>query len=131
MHEEKQLLKGEVEMEVDKKRFKKMFPHLAKEMEVKEHGVAITSVRSDAQTAEKASSEKFAGYMPDIIDFIRRCDNGRQAKEVINYMEKRGEINRKYAQRLRKQLNEKGVRSFGPKKEDDYYLKLSDTKKQT
>jgi len=129
MHEERQLLKGEVEVEVDKKRFKKMFPHLAKEMGVKEHGVAITSVRSDAQTAEKASSEKFTGYMPDIIDFIRRCDNEQQAKEIINYMEKRGEISREYAQRLRKQLKEKGVRSFGPKKEDGHYLKLSDVKK--
>jgi hypothetical protein len=116
-------------MEVDKKRFKKMFPNLAKEMDVNEHGVAITSVRSDIQTAEKTSSEKFAGYMPDVIDFIRRCDNEQQAKEIINYMEKRGEINREYAQKLRKQLNEKGVRSFGSKKEDDYYLKRSDAKK--
>jgi hypothetical protein len=123
------MLKGEVEMEVAKKRFKKMFPHLAKEMAVKEHGVAITSVRSDVQTAEKTSSEKFAGYMPDVIDFIRRCDDEQQAKEIINYMEKRGEINREYAQKLRKQLNEKDVRSFGSKKENDYYLKHSDAKK--
>lgn len=112
-------------MEVDKKKFKKMFPHLAKEMEVKEHGVAITSVRSDAQTAEKATSEKFAGYIPDIIDFIRRCDNEQQAKEIINYMEKRGKISGEYAQRLRKQLKRKGVRSFGSKKEDGYYHLLT------
>lgn len=116
-------------MEVDKKRFKKMFPNLAEEMDVKEHGVAITSVRSDVQTAEKTSSEKFAEYMPDVIDFIRRCDDEQQAKEIINYMEKREEINREYAQKLRKQLNEKGVRSFGSKKENDYYLKHSDAKK--
>jgi hypothetical protein len=44
-------------------------------------------------------------------------------------MEKRGEINCEYAQKLRKQLNEKGIRSFGSKKEDEYYLKRSDTKK--
>jgi hypothetical protein len=116
-------------MEVDKKRFKKMFPHLAKEMDVNEHRVAITSVRSDVQTGEKMSSEKFAGYIPGVIDFIRRCDDEQQAKEIINYMEKRGEINRDYAQKLRKQLNEKGVRSFGSKKEKDYYLKHSDAKK--
>jgi hypothetical protein len=67
--------------------------------------------------------------MPDVIDFIRRCDDEQQAKEIINYMEKREEINREYAQKLRKQLNEKGVRSFGSKKENDYYLKHSDAKK--
>jgi hypothetical protein len=110
-------------MEMDKERFKKMFPRLAEELEKREHGVTITSVRSDPETAENASSRKFAGYTPDVIDFIRRCDNEQQAEEIIGYLENRGEIGGEYAQKLRKQLKEKGVRSFGPKKEDDYYLK--------
>ena len=38
-------------------------------------------------------------------------------------MEKRREISPEYAKKLRKQLREKGVRSFGSKKEDDYYLR--------
>jgi len=110
-------------MDIDKEKFRKMFPHLAKELEAKEHKVAITSVRSDLQTGEEACSRKFAGYMPDVIDFLRRCDNGQQAEEIIDYLERKGEITRDYAKRLRKQLKEKGVRSFGAKKEDDYYLK--------
>jgi len=110
-------------MEIDKDRFKRMFPHLAKEFDTEEHKVAITSVRSDIGTGEKASSEKFVGYVPDVIDFLRRCDNEQQAEEIIHYLEKRREISRQYARRLRKQLKEKGVRSFGPKKEEDYYLK--------
>lgn len=100
-----------------------MFPHLAKELEAGEYRIPITSVRSDLQAGEKASSKKFVGYMPDVIDFIRRCDNEQQAEEIINYLEDRREISRDYAERLRKQLKEKGVRSFGSKKEDDYYLK--------
>lgn len=100
-----------------------MFPNLAKEMEAKEQRIAITSVRSDLQIAEEASSRKFAGYMPDVIDFLRRCDKEHQAKEIIDYLERREEISHDYAKRLRKQLKEKGVRSFGSKKEDDYYLK--------
>jgi len=110
-------------MDMDKKRFKKMFPHLARELEVREQRISITSVRSDLQAGEKASSKKFAGYMPDVIDFIRRCDNEQQAEEIISYLEGRREISHDYAERLKKQLKEKGVRSFGPKKEDDYYLK--------
>ena len=43
--------------------------------------------------------------------------------KIIAYMEKRGEIEKQYAERLRKQLEDKGVRSFGPKKEENYYLK--------
>jgi hypothetical protein len=42
-------------------------------------------------------------------------------------MEKRCEINKEYAQKLRAQLKQKGVRSFGPKKEENYYLKNSET----
>ncbi|MDH5532452.1 MAG: DUF2095 domain-containing protein [Candidatus Bathyarchaeota archaeon] len=110
-------------METAKKQFRKMFPHLAKELEGGENRIAITSVRSDAETGEKASSKKFVGYMPDVIDFIRRCDNEEQAEEIISYMERRGEISREYAARITKQLKEKGVRSFGSKKEEDYYFK--------
>jgi len=110
-------------LELDKKAFKKMFPNLAKELESDDNKVPMNSVRTDMQTGEDAASERFAHYMPDVIDFIRRCDTEEQAEEIIAYMEKRGEIDRRYAERLRKQLEDKGVRSFGPKKEENYYLK--------
>ena len=110
-------------MEIDKERFKRMFPNLAKELGTKEHRMPITSIRSDLQTGEKSSSREFDTYMPDVIDFIRRCDNEQQVMEIINYLEERKEISREYARRLKKQLREKGVRSFGSKKEEGYYLK--------
>ena len=110
-------------MEVDKETFKKMFPNLAKELESDENKVSLNSVRTDERTGENATSERFVHYMPDVIDFIRRCDTEEQAEEIIAYMEKRGEIEKQYAERLRKQLKDKGVRSFGPKKEENYYLK--------
>jgi len=110
-------------MEIDKKRFKELFPGLAKELEDKEGKIGISSVRSDPKTGEEASSTKFAGYTPDVIDFLRRCDNEDQAKEIIDYLESRGEIDKGYAWRLRRQLKGKGVRSFGPKKEEYYYFK--------
>jgi hypothetical protein len=83
----------------------------------------ISSVRSDPTTGEKAVSRRFTGYTPDVIDFLRRCDKVEQAEEIIGYLEKRKEISFEYARKLRKQLKEKGIRSFGSKKEDDYYLK--------
>ncbi|MEM2917405.1 MAG: DUF2095 family protein [Candidatus Bathyarchaeia archaeon] len=110
-------------MEIDKEKFRKMFPNLAREMESSENKISISSVRSEVAAGEKAVSEKFLHYMPDVIDFIRRCDTEQQAEEIIAYMEKRGEVNHEYAQRLRKQLKDKGVRSFGPKKEEGYYFK--------
>jgi len=110
-------------MEIDKRTFRKMFPHLAAELEGGEHKVSIASLRSDVEVGEKAASKLFEGYNPDVIDFLRRCDTKEQAEEIISYLESRGEISEEYASRLRRQLKKKGVRSFGPKKEDDYYLK--------
>jgi hypothetical protein len=108
-------------MEIEKKRFKNMFPHLSQEMAQEQQRVGISSVRSDIKAGEHAAAKRFDGYVPDVIDFIRRCDNERQAAEIIDYMEQRNEINTTYASKLKKQLKEKGVRSFGPKKQDDYY----------
>jgi hypothetical protein len=110
-------------MDMEKEKFRKMFPNLAQEMESKKCGTKINSVRSDPTTGEKAVSKKFTAYTPDVIDFLRRCDKVEQAEEIICYLEKRGEISSGYARKIRKQLREKGVRSFGSKKEEDYYLK--------
>jgi len=117
-------------MEFDKKRFRQMFPNIAGEMENGENGenrVSISSVRADAHQAESlaGSTKRFDNYMPTVIDFIRRCDDEKQADEIIDYMETRNEITAGHAQKLRKQLKAKGVRSFGPKKQDDYYSRES------
>jgi hypothetical protein len=115
-----------VHVEFDKEKFKKTFPNLAKELETNENKVALNSVRTDMQSGENAVAKRFVHYMPDVIDFIRRCDTEEQAEEIITFMEKKGEIEKQYAEKLRKQLKEKGVRSFGSKKEENYYLKHGD-----
>ena len=110
-------------METGKKSFKKMFPNLSEELEGEDSKVAIDSVRTDSDGAENSLSDKFRNYDPTVIDFIRRCDTEEQAKAIIAYLEKRGELSKEYAAKLRKQLKTAGVRSFGPKKEEDYYFK--------
>lgn len=111
-------------MELDRESLKKMFPNLDRELRTKENKINVNSVRTNQKQAEEAAiSQRFDHYMPDVIDFIRRCDTREQAEEIVEYMEKRGEIDPKYAQKLKKQLKMKGVRSFGTKKEHDYYIK--------
>ena len=102
-------------IEIEKEKLKKMFPHLFQEIVEKKCSIKIDEV-------EPVS---FDGYEPTVIDFIRRCDTEEQALEVIDYLERRGEIDKEYAEKLRNQVKTKGVRSFGPKKEDDYYLKMA------
>jgi len=110
-------------MEIDKKSFKKMFPNLSEELEGGDGKVAIDAVRTDSDAAEKAVSDKFRNYDPTAVDFIRRCDTEEQAEAIIAYLEKRGELTEEYAAELREQLKKKGVRSFGSKKEENYYFK--------
>lgn len=114
-------------MHVSKKKLREMFPNLTEEMDANAHKVAINSIRSDTKNAEKTASAQrnFADYDPDVIDFLRRCDNKKQATEIITYMETRGEITRIYAQKLRRQLLKMGVRSFGAKKKEGHYFKVA------
>ena len=110
-------------MEIDKELFRKKFPHLARDMEGGETEESTLSILPDIETEEKVVPDRFDGYDPGVVDFLRRCDNEQQAEEVIRHLEKRGEISREYAAKLMEQLQTKGVRSFGPKKEDNHYLK--------
>ncbi|MGB9135297.1 MAG: DUF2095 family protein [Candidatus Bathyarchaeia archaeon] len=115
-------------MEVGKDQFKKTFPNLAREMNDEEKKVTIDSIRTDTKTAEKTATNQknLSNYDPNIIDFLRRCDNPQQAEEIITYMQSRGEITPDYAKKLRQQLKKKGIRSFGSKREEGYYFKVSE-----
>ena len=112
-----------VRLETDKKSFKKMFPNLSEELESGDCKIQINEVRTDSEKSEKTMADRFRNHDPNAIDFIRRCDTEEQAKTIIAYLEKRGEVSKEDAKKLRQQLRKDGVRSFGPKKEDGYYFK--------
>lgn len=122
-------------MSIDRESVKKMFPNLSRELENDENKVSIDSLRADPELAESeaqgeetlseatVADDKFRHYTPSVVDFIRRCDTAVQAEEIIDYLQKRGEITPEDACEIRTQLKNKGLRSFGSKKETDYYLK--------
>lgn len=106
---------------MERDRFKKLFPHLAREME---GGRSRVDMNDDLEAGgPKANDEgqKWAGYDPDVVDFIRRCETVEQVEEVVDYMESHGEITAERAAEIRKQIVEEGLRSFGPKKEMGFY----------
>ena len=128
-------------MAIDKKSLKKIFPNLYNEIETGEVKVPINALRkSPLEAEEAAASEEYEEYAveefvpctetpdklrhfnPSAVDFIRRCDTEVQAEEIIDYLQKKGEITREMAEQLRCQLKRDGVRSFGPKKEENYYF---------
>jgi len=116
-------------MRINKVTFKKMFPRLAEEMEGGKARIDVNAARSDHVIEQKATdSKRFDGYNPSVTDFLCRCDNAKQAEEIIDYMEKRSEIDYSYAQKLRGQLKKRGVRIFGAKREEGYYFTESGRK---
>ena len=117
-------------IEMDREKFRKLFPHLAEEIERGVKKISIRAVRWDVEAGERlaaagAENDPWRGYMPDVIAFIRRCDTEEQALEIIDYLERKGDITPEYAEKLRRQLREKGLRSFGPKKEPGYYFRVA------
>ena len=128
-------------MALDKKSLKKMFPHLYDELETGEVKVPIDAVRKNPLEAEEEAvgeececeeeelasctetPDKLRHFYPSAVDFIRRCDTEAQAEEIISYLQKKGEITKENAEQMRCQLKQKGVRSFGPKKEENHYFR--------
>ena len=104
-----------------RERFRKLFPHLAEEMESGRSRVSVADVEEGPSGTDKGPKRKWAGYDPDATDFIRRCSTEEEAEEIITYLEERGEITPERASELRSQLREKGLESFGIRKEAGFY----------
>jgi hypothetical protein len=125
-------------MAIDKESIKKMFPNLYKELEAGDAKISIDALRKNPEEAEadvvecaeenldteaSTTPDKLRHFYPSAEDFIRRCDTEQQAEEIIAYLERRGEITEKCALSLRSKLKSEGLRSFGPKKEENHYFK--------
>ncbi len=106
-------------MRFSRSEFEKKYPNLAKEIE----GEWDEELKEEEPSSKKHENknDKFADYEPNVIDFLRRCETEVQGMEIIEYLRKRGEIDEKYAERLKSQLAENGIRSFGSKREKGYY----------
>ncbi|MBE0633634.1 DUF2095 family protein [Candidatus Bathyarchaeota archaeon] len=101
---------------MEKEELRKKYPKLIEELET---GTGKADMQFEVEKPKP--KRKFAGYNPNVIDFIRRCTNDTQALEIIEYMKNREEISFEEAEKLCKQLEEEGLRSFGRKKEHGYY----------
>ncbi|MFX0139984.1 MAG: DUF2095 family protein, partial [Candidatus Hodarchaeota archaeon] len=99
-----------------------LFPNLAKEMELSESKVSMTGIRWNTEET-KDSKDLDELKNPDVISFIRRCNYDDEAIEIIDYMLRRDEITKDYAEKLKFQLETEGLRSFGSQKKPGYYFK--------
>ena len=107
---------------MEKEKFRELFPHLADELE---NGKSVADLEDDSIRRKRSlnANRRWERYDPDIIDFIRRCETPEQAAKIIDYMSDEGKVSPETAEKLRRQLEEGGVRSFGKLKEKGYYHK--------
>lgn len=105
-----------VELDVYWEEFKRKYPNLAREIAEKRMSVSIAGIRWEG------GEEYDELRKPDAVAYLRRCDTDEEAYEVIDYLERKGEISKSYAESLRRQVREKGVRSFGSRKPRGYYI---------
>ena len=86
--------------------------------------ISSNAIEEDIESEpDTVTPDKLRHFNPCAVDFIRRCDTEAQAEEIIDYLQKKGEITNEYAEELRCKLKQEGVRSFGPKKEENYYFR--------
>ncbi len=111
----------EIDMGIPVDELKKKFPSLSKEIEQNEMSVSINSVRVEA--GEENQKDPLRGYSPNVVDFLRRCNNLKEAEEIITFLEKRGELSNSESKKVHDQLYIKGLRSFGTKKEHGHYFR--------
>lgn len=102
--------------EYDVEDFKKKFPRLADE---------IFSNKSKQIRLKIQVVDPWRGYVPTVVDYIRRCRTVEEAVEVINYLVRRNELTIDEAERLKEKLRDGGIDAFGGRKEDNYYYKYA------
>ena len=95
-------------MEFDKREFRKKFPSLYKELGEPEEEESPHPEKQDDR------GHPLNEFEPQIESYIRRAHTVNEALEVVAYLKKRGEISEKQALELRRQIEERGIRSFGP-----------------
>jgi hypothetical protein len=94
--------------------FKKKYPRLADE---------LLGGKTKHLKLKVELIDPWRGYVPTVVDYIRRCKSIEEANEVLDYLVKRSELTVEEAEKYREILRNEGIEAFGGRKEDNYYYK--------
>ncbi|NHV98687.1 MAG: DUF2095 family protein [Thaumarchaeota archaeon] len=72
--------------------------------------------------SESLEPKTLKGYVPNVFDYIRRCDSAEEAFQIIDFLVSRKELSENVARVIKRRIMEKGVRFYGPKKQIGYYV---------
>jgi hypothetical protein len=106
-------------VEYDVEEFRKLFPKLSKEI-----------LGRNATKVNSLVKDPLHNYVPNIYDFLGRVRSVEEGLEVIDYLERKGELSKELADSLREILKTKGIEAFGERREFGYYYKLASNKRR-
>jgi len=108
-------------------KLKEHFPALYKEIAQKQMGLKVkTESTEEEENVKEKYEDPFNNYIPDIFDFLRRAKTEEEGKEILDFFEKQKQISSDEAARLRKKLENEGIRVFGSYKSPNYYFRKAE-----
>ena len=107
----KKELGDDIPLGISMETLKMNYPALYKDM-VEGRKIALT-VEEDEEEEEEPTKDMFRGYIPNVYDYLARANTVEQCLEIIDYLEKKGEIETDLADKLREQAQTQGADSFG------------------
>lgn len=115
------LSEDKLTVEYDIQDFDTNLPHLAGEL--KDPNPNSPDIVIDGVLHESKPQD------PVVYDFLQRCQTKEEALEIVSYMRNRDEISPEEENRIISQLENQGIRSFGPLRTKGYYERMYRKKK--
>ncbi|PTD94428.1 DUF2095 domain-containing protein [archaeon SCG-AAA382B04] len=95
---------------------KEKCPNLFEELE-NSPSLSIDEIKAKETKKDEEEIDIHKTRFPSVVDHLLGCKTDEEAKKIIEYFEKRDEIDPQLAKKMKEQIKKKGVRSFGEKRE--------------
>lgn len=103
---------------MDMEELKEKCPNLFEELQ-NSPSISIDGMEKEQMEKEEGGNEiqDHSTAFPSVMDHLLGCETADEAYEIIEYFEKRDELDKRLAKKMREQIEKKGLRSFGEKRE--------------
>lgn len=101
------------------KELKEKCPNLFEELR-ESPSISIDEIKGTREKTDKEDKENLETHttkFPSVVDHLLGCETNEEAIEIIDYFEDKDELDERLAEKMREQVRQKGIRSFGEKRE--------------
>jgi hypothetical protein len=120
-----------IDQNIPIEKIREKLPALYDELTNKKMSMRIDEVEDESHSFSSRENEKelldpFSNYEPDVFDFLARAKTNEEGLEIIDFLNKQGQISAETAEELTEKVQTLGIRCFGPKRSDNYYHRKSE-----